>query len=324
MELLKRHIITIATGKKIYLEMATNLARSFFYWHKESDISFQLVTDLQQFIPAEIKDKIEVISIKPDEYGEGFLPKISLDHFVSEGQTLFIDSDCLIFGNLDSVFKKFKGHSVSVIGKYISDGEWFGDVAGICKKFNVPHYPKFNGGIYYLEKGILASKVYEKARELEKDYEKIGFVKFRKQSADEVLMALAMQLYDQSPIPDDGTILSDPQCCQGKYAVDIISGATQLNNPPYPNKLHQSWYPFTTVSPLIVHFLGHHSEHFPYKTEVFRIKKAFNNQIGLFTDLSGEILVHVPMLILKFLKDTLRPLYRLTIGTRSVKQSKRI
>ena len=319
-----RYVLTVATGKKIYVDLAANLARSFLWWHKNSTIQFQLVTDQEHLVPLDLNNKIQVIPVKPGEFGNGFYPKLSLDILSSKGQTLFIDSDCLIFGNLETVFTKFNGHAVSVLGNYISEGEWFGDVADICRQFNVLHYPKFNGGIYYLEKGIVASKVYEKARELEREYDQIGFVKFRNQSADEVLMALAMQLHDQSPIPDDGAILSDPQCCQGKYAVDIISGFTQLNNPPYPSKLHQRWYPFTTVSPLIVHFLGHHSEHFPYKTEVFRIKKASNNQIGLFTDLSGEILVHVPMLILKFLKDTLRPLYRLTIGTRRIRQSKRM
>src|SRR4051794_21955005 len=115
---MNRNIITIATGKKLYVDFAVNLARSFFWWHPHTSIKFFIVTDRKEFIPEEILEKVNLISIKPGELGEGFSSKLYLDKLAPEGQTLFIDSDCLIFGCLDRVFDKFLNHSVSVIGGY--------------------------------------------------------------------------------------------------------------------------------------------------------------------------------------------------------------
>ncbi|MFI5140668.1 MAG: hypothetical protein ACHQIM_22815, partial [Sphingobacteriales bacterium] len=162
---MSRYILTIGTGKKLFVDLAVNLARSFLYWNTGNGIIFQLVTDQPDLVPADLYRKIQVITIKPGELGLGFSTKLHLDKLVSEGQTLFIDSDCLIYGDLNPVFEKFKGHDVSVVGDYIATGDWFGNVDAVCKKFDVSHLPKFNGGIYYLEKGDMASKVYQMARQ---------------------------------------------------------------------------------------------------------------------------------------------------------------
>ncbi len=172
-----RNVITIATGKYLYLEFAFNLARSFLWWNKDTGINFYLITDLDIALPFDLKDKIKIKLIKPDEVGSGFSSKLYLDKLAPQGQTLFIDSDCLVFSNLLYLFERFKGHAVSVVGTFIKDDEWFGDIGKIRSSFNLPHLPKFNGGIYYLEKGEKANAVYDTARELEKSYDEIGFVR---------------------------------------------------------------------------------------------------------------------------------------------------
>ena len=320
----QRYVITIATGKPLYLDMAVNLARSFFWWHPETDIIFQLVTDQQELIPADVRSKVQVISINNGELGEGFSPKLSLDKLVSEGQTLFIDSDCLIFGNLEHVFDAFKGHKVSVVGGYIGDGEWFGDVKNICAQFNIPHMPKFNGGIYYLEKGFVADEVYKNARELEKRYDEIGFVRLRNRPNDEVLMAIAMQLHGQTPIPDDGTIMSDPQSCPGKYSINVITGKRQLINPSPPHPLHQKWYPFEKVSPLVFHFLEDTHSNYQYKKEAYRLTYRGNAKLSWAADINAAVMIAYPAQIKTSLKKWLRPIYNLLFGTRPIKKSFRL
>jgi hypothetical protein len=320
----KRQVLTIATGKKMYLDMAVNLARSFFWWHPDTDIQFQLATDQQEYIPDGIRSKIKIIYIKPGELGEGFSSKLSLDLLANTGQTLFIDSDCLIFGKLDNVFELFNGHAVSVIGGYIAKGEWFGNIEKICKQYHIPHLPKFNGGIYYLEKGEQATAVYQTARELEKKYDEIGFIRLRNKPNDEVLMALAMQLNKQHPIPDDGTIMSDPQACPGGYQIDIINGKRWLLNPPAPNILHQSWYPFEKVNPLIVHFLGYYTQHYPYKREVYRLEKALLNKLSWVDDLKGAMFIEYPERFKIWIKYIFRPVFHFFFGPRVIKKSTRI
>lgn len=319
-----RAVLTIATGKPVYLDLAINLARSFFLWNKETGIAFQLATDMGDQIPGDLKDKIQVISIKSGEYGKAFSPKLFLDKLAVSDKTLFIDSDCLVFGNLEKVFERFGGHAVSVIGGYINSGEWFGDITAICKKFDIPHMPKFNGGIYYLEKGETADKVYESAREFEKQYDKIGFVRLRNSPNDEVLMSLAMQLHGQTPVHDDGTVLSDPQACQGGYDIDVMKGKRRLINPPKPHQLHQDWYPFTEVSPLVVHLLGSYTHDYPYKREVFKLQKAVGRQSAVLTNFIAFGKIEAPARVKNFLKSTFRPIYRLLFGVRKVQASDRI
>lgn len=320
----QHYILTIATGKKLYLDMAINLARSFVWWHPDGAIIFQLVTDQNDEIPADIVNKIQVIKVNPGELGVGFSSKLQLDKLVSFGKTLFIDSDCLIFGNLSYLFEAFNGHSVSVVGNYIADGEWFGNIADICTKFGVQRIPKFNGGIYYLEKNAESIKVYEAARDLEKQYDEIGFKRLRNRPNDEVLMALSMQLNNQSPIIDDGTILSDPQACPGEYKIDVISGERYLINPPAPSPLHQNWYPFQKVSPIIVHFLGDFTSHYPYRRECYRLKKALSKELNLFSEVFAVLYIEYPSRIKERLKNTFRPAYHKLVGFRKVRKSNRI
>ncbi|MDB5122994.1 MAG: hypothetical protein JWP94_1123 [Mucilaginibacter sp.] len=319
-----RNILTIATGKKLYVDIAANLARSFWLWNAGTNITFYLATDQPQYIPADLKAFVKIILIQPGELGEGFSPKLHLDKLAPAGQTLFIDSDCLVFGKLDFVFEIFKGHAVSVIGNYISKGEWFGDIQKICVQYNVPHLPKFNGGIYYLENGPVAKEVYSTAREFEKIYDEIGFVRLRNRPNDEVLMALAMQMHGQAPVIDDGTIMSDPQSCPGGYKMDIVSGERWLVNPPAPNPRHQAWYPFEKVSPVIVHFLGYYTSHYPYKREVYRLIKKMANKLNWVTEVVTLVKIEYPERFKVKLKNALRPVYHFFFHVRKIKQSERL
>lgn len=321
---MKKNILTIATGKALYINLAINLARSFKWWHPESNISFYIVTDRKDLIPPDVLSFSHIIDVTAGELPAGFSSKLFLDKLAPEGQTLFIDSDCLIFGSLEHVFALFKGHAVSVIGGYISTGEWFGDIASVCRKFHVPHLLKFNGGIYYIEKGEMATEIYDLARELEKKYDEIGFTRLRGKPNDEVIMALALQLKGQTPIPEDGTIMSDPQACPGGYHIDVINGNRWLMNPPAPHPMHQAWYPFQKVQPLVFHFLGFYTNHYPYKREAVRLEKAFLKKLNPLSELLIRFKVEYPERIKNVVKDTFRPLFHKIFGVRKVKISDRI
>lgn len=321
----KRYVLTIATGKKLYLDMAVTLARSFYLWHHDDRIIFQLVTDFtDDDIAADIKSKIEIIKVKPGELGKGFSPKLHLDKLAGNGQTLFIDSDCLIYKNLTSVFDKFNGQSVSVIGNYISSGDWFGDVAAVCSQFNISHLPKFNGGIYYLENGPVAVKVYQTARELEKKYDEIGFIRLRNRPNDEVLMALAMELNGQKPIPDDGSILAEFVNFRSGIKSDLLKGQVALYNKP-GHPLYQENWPLTVAKPAVVHYLGYYNQKFPYVKESRLLAYLFKNKlpVGLAESIAF-FRATLPSKTATAFKTMFRPVYHLLFGARAVKKSERI
>jgi hypothetical protein len=321
---MEKTVITIATGKKLYADMAANLARSFFLWHPDTAIAFMIITDLAELFPADVKQRARIFSVKPGELGKGFSVKLHLDKFAQDGQNLFVDSDCLVYGNLAPVFEAFKGHNVSVAGTYIADGEWFGDVTSVCRQFNVSHLPKFNGGIYYIERGPGANKVYETARKLEPDYDNIGLVRLRGLPNDELLMALAMELNNETPITDDGSILAEFVNFQSGIRSDLLSGVAQLyNDPAHPN-YQEKWH-LTTASPLIVHFLGHHNQVMPYIKEVRQLKYLMRNQYPVSIARFLTFLeVTLPFKIVGYFKTIFRPVYRTVMGARKIKRSERI
>ena len=321
----QRYVLTIATGKPIYIQMAVNLARSFKLWHQHSNIKFAIATDQSQLIPPDLSD-IQIIELKPNQYGQGFSPKLHLDKISPADETLFIDADCLCFGSLEPVFERFKGRAVSVIGGTISNGEWFGDIATICQKFDLKSLPKFNGGIYYLSKGEITDLVYATARELEPQYDEIGLVRLRNRPNDELLMAIAMALHKQTPIHDDGSIMSDPQCCQGAITIDVLRGNSRLVNPPFPDKKHQDWYPFVKVSPLIVHFLGHHASIYPYTREEMRLSLvSTNKRLPIWTiNIWVTLVCSIPQLSIRTFKNIFRSLYHQVFGVRNISVSERV
>ena len=216
------------------------------------------------------------------------------------------------------------GKSVSVVGTLISEGEWFGDVKTVCSKIGVTKIPKFNGGLYYIEKGDISSQVYQKARALEPQYDEIGLVRLRNKPNDELLMALAMSLYNQVPITEDATILGEFVNFQSGIQINILKGNCKLkNNPRHPN--YQPLWPFTIGTPIVVHFLGDHTNKFPYLREKKILKELFqNNRSAFFSKAIAFLYVSLPFMSVEASKNIFRPLYHFVFGYRKVAQSERV
>jgi len=304
--------------------MAINLARSFIYCHPETDIRFCIVTDLNNELPEDLC-RIEVLRQSPEYIGIGFSSKLQLDRLVFTDQTLFIDADCLCVGRLEFIFDCFAGRKVSVLGGAITGGEWFGDVDNLLRKFGLKQMPKFNGGIYYLEKGSISTSVYDKARELEKDYDALGLVRLRGRPNDELLMALAMGIHGLEALPDDGSIMGDLYACPEVLKLDVIRGEAALNNPSLPDARHRPWFPLGKIEPTIVHFLGDFTNRWQYQAEIKKLELVMSRHwpkwlAKVFVTLSFSLWQRLG----SFIKDLLRPLYHACFGTRAVPVSPRV
>lgn len=315
-----RSVLSIAVGEFLYLRLAVNLTRSFHFWHKDSDIQFALATDQAHHLPNDLSD-IEIINLKPGEFGQGFSPKLYLNELAPAEQTLFVDADCLCTGPLDDAFGRFREHDVSVIGRPISEGEWFGDVSEICESFDIPAMPKFNGGVYYLEPGDACDAVYETAQSLKSEYDEIGFERLRTHPNDEVLVSLAMALHDQAPVPEDGTIMNSTLACPAGMDLDVLRGTSRLYNPnDHPE--HNDWYPLEEMNPALVHFLGHETSQHPYRREAIRLKKVMRDGWPVWAaDAWAALRFSMPWLTKERTKDLLRPAYHALFGPRSIQKS---
>jgi hypothetical protein len=324
---MKRSVLTMASGKAVYINMAVNLSRSFLIHHKNTDINLYIATDKPELIPLDLLNnrQIEILPFTPGMYGEGFSTKLHLDKIAPTESSLFIDADCLLTGSLLPVFERLKGKAVSVIGRPLSDGEWFGDVAQFCKYFGVKSIPGFNGCLYYIEKSETANKVYQKARELESEYEKLGMVLLRGKPNDELLISVSMALHGLEATYDDGSIYGDPFASPGKMEIDVIRGFCKMENPQAPNPLNYSKNPLHITHPIIAHFLGSHTEYPPYTTQAFILKQYYQLKLPVkLIRIYAYLMITLPYYIRTKLKDAFRPIFRMILGTRNVKRSNRI
>lgn len=318
-----RAVLTIATGKWVYLDMAIALARSFLWWHRVSGIDFYIATDIVGPLPRDM-DRIKLLRFEPGQLGKGFSMKLKLDQLAPAAQTLFIDADCLCTGSLGPVFDRFAGRSVSVVGGSISEGEWFGDVATTRAHFGLSEITKFNGGVYYLERGEKATAVFARARELEKHYDELGLVRLRGCPNEELLMAISMALEGCSGIEDDGSIHGELFASPVLLEVDVLRGVARLSNPPPSHPAHRPGYPVREIAPVIVHFLGDFTTKWQYRAEekVLRLVSLRGVPAGLARGWVN-LAYRYPAMWLERLRDALRPLYRRLFGSREVKWGER-
>lgn len=316
-----KKILTLAAGKKIYADMAISLGLSVRHW--DPKYHFQIATDLPtEFFPKELD--FEILRFPEGALGVGFSSKLRLDLITTSEKTLFIDGDCLVYGELDSIFDRFSGQPVSVVGGTISEGEWFGDVKSVLRKLGLKEMPKFNGGIYYLERGPVCSSVYARARELESQYDELGLVRLRGRPNDELLMALAMAEFGMKAIPDDGMIMGDLYSYSGIPSLNILRGRTLLRNPPKSSSIHRDWNPLSKANPLIVHFLGDAHNLPEYRADVLALNLYKRGIPAFLSRFISCFLLLYPGKTKRFLKNLMRPYFHFIFGIRRINQSERV
>jgi hypothetical protein len=322
---MSKRVVTIATGNKTYIDMACNLAMSFLMWNDNLTIKFVLVTDRVDYLPQRLRDNIDIVEINPGELGDGFSAKLQMDKFGCSGQNLFIDADCLVYGNLEPVFDHFKGHDVSVVGYNRTEGKDIGfckDIRTVMSNTGINYFPLLCGSVYYFEKGELATKIFAHARSLLQSYEEIGLVPLRGKANEEPLMAISMAKFDQQPVNDTGQIKADRMFYE-YLKTNVIKGKAHLwNNKDVPVPEYSE---LMQATPVIVHFNAAHAESFEYESEVIRLKKVFLEDHSITAaNLLAFIRSVFPGKLSKILKDIFRPVYRAVFGYRKIQLSKRL
>jgi hypothetical protein len=318
-----RAVLTLALDKPIYFEMAINLARSFLWWHRSSDIRFFLATDQRMKLPSDLLD-IQTIRLNPGQFGTGFSSKLYLDKLAPAQETLFIDADCLCVGKLDEVFERFQGRDVSVVGREESEGELFGDIKSRCQAVGVGAVPRFCGGLYFVRKTPVSDAVFASARELEKRYEALGMIRLRGVPNEEPLIGLGMAIHRQHPVSEDGTIKAEPMFFSGQTEIDVFEGKARLFNRSGSAKPFPDWNIPNEAHPVIVHFNCAFAGQPPYTTEACRLRLVMRDHWPRFLATMYAHVVHrVPFVVMRTVKDVLRPLYHSWFGPRKIKPSSR-
>lgn len=317
----QKSVLTIAVGKKLYVDMALNLAKSYLLWNKDNGIEFILVTDRLDLVKkSNIYKNITIVEIETKDYDDGFAIKLHLDKFIKTPYTLFVDCDCLVYNDLSPVFEKFQNHTVSAIGKICTKGDFFGNIADLIYKLNLAYMPKFVGAVYYVEKSPLASNIFKFARELKTQYDEIGLIRLRNKENEEPLIALSMAKFNQKPILDDGSIKADVMSYTD-LKTNLIYSKCELSN---RNNFYPTWLTINNSKPLIVHYNSSFTESYQYITEIFKLNFFNLIKVKFIANLVGNLCILYPRKILLFTKNCTRPFYRKIIGIRAIKQTKRV
>jgi hypothetical protein len=248
-------IITIATGHKRYIDMAKMLAISLI--RTNPDIKRAVISDATEY---EFKGLYDIFIPYDNNYGSGLRQKLYLDKYSPFDETLFIDADCLVVKPLQQMLAICNKHSFVVFGGQINTGEWYMDVAAMCRHFKLPSIPLFNGGTYYFNNKAVAEDIYDKARNLADDYEALGFKKMNGSINEEPLVAVAMALNNVDAVDDKGIGMRTPIGINGPLNIDTFKQECYFDKEG------------EIVSPAILHFAGSYSIAFHYRRETARLK----------------------------------------------------
>ncbi|WP_099237312.1 hypothetical protein [Synechococcus sp. BDU 130192] len=196
----------------------------------------------------------------------GVSAKVNIDRLTPfSGQTMFIDSDSLVYSDLLSIFQKYSHLNFVALGKNINHvGHWFLDCNRVKEYFNVKVIPFFTGDFYLFKKN--ETGIFERARKMRSIYDQLGCIRARGGSmSDERLIAMALMSNGFSVQTRDlSDIVSLQENGMTYYFSDILSTKRKVvvNNHSY--------------EPKIIHFADYATQ-IKYMTEIERVRMSLTN-----------------------------------------------
>jgi len=235
-----RGFITIATGKEEYYQLAENLLKSYRCFSK-NPLPFAILCDRENNHTADF-DKVIVFE---NGSSNSYLDKLSLGDYIPYDENIFIDADCLAFGDLNKLFDYFqRADDFSCFGRVLplkDKSGWF-EYDNIGKLQNrVSYVIGLHGGIYFMRKGAVVKKVFEEAQRFIPDYASFKFKGKFETPGDEPLVALSMAVNNCRPIPFRLEAICCYWECLKNISIDITEGKALILGNPYIKTMLVHW-----------------------------------------------------------------------------------
>ncbi len=153
----QRGFVTMATGDEKYYKYAHNLLYSYRLHNKE--LPFGIICDRENEYT---KDYDDVVIIKNPTFTYSDKFRVFVDSPYEE--TVFIESDCLVYRNLDEMFQLLsQGDDFTAFG--VNDDNikvWFSKPEQLRDTFGdmFDSIPVFNPGYFFVRKSPLTKKIY--------------------------------------------------------------------------------------------------------------------------------------------------------------------
>jgi len=281
-QLPKRGILVMVFGHKMYIDMAKRLMESLKL--HSPNLPIALATSVED---PELRALADVIVPDHPTFNDtsGMIQKMNVDLYAPFEETIYIDSDCLIFGDITPMFDQFQGLPVGLLGDYVTQGHYYTDVTSLLKKLGLEKLPRFCAGMIYLNKAAGASRVYDAVRAKIPNYDSYGFKVWRGGVCDEPLISLTLAEQGVPVLPDDFRSFVTLAQVYGPLKVDVLRGKCSFDRYEFVSgKLEVS-----TAYPTILHFAGAKRDEWLYWREKRKIakwhkSKGNRNRISTFTN----------------------------------------
>lgn len=153
-----RGFVTIATGKALYYELAKNLLLSY-QLYCDNPYPFAIICDQEN----EITKLFDNVVLLPDAK-RNYFDKFELLIRAPYDETIFIDSDCLAYDDLNQFWEYFSNADDFSASGYnfpidSQDGLFWEDAIGEYKG-KVHWKPSIHGGLYFIRRGATCDSIY--------------------------------------------------------------------------------------------------------------------------------------------------------------------
>ena len=255
--------ITIAYGDSKYIRMGKILARSIRL--NSPDAKLAVVTDCDDEEINTLFDHVITINL---DWPSGVAQKLYLDQYTPFDESIFIDSDCIVYKNLDLIWDYYsqlcdfgiKGYSyLTAEDRHYS----IEDLAACLQQLNLRRMASFNSGVIYFNKSQNAQDVFASARDIYHQREDLTLMEFKNAPVnDEPIFALAMEIHNVEILPWDNA------CVMGTYSGDV-KYKNQIN---VLKKKGQYIKNNVLLDPMIIHFHFECQDYFIFYLEARRLQ----------------------------------------------------
>ena len=259
---LGRGLITIAYGNSKYIKMGKILARSIRL--NSPNVKLAVVTDSDDSELSSLFDHVIKINL---QWPPGVAQKLYLDHYTPFDETIFIDSDCIVYKNLDLIWDYYQSCDFGIKGyNYLTAQQQhysIEDLSACLEQLKLKRMASFNSGVIYFNKTKKAKAIFANAREIYNQRDALTLKEFKNAPVnDEPIFALAMEMHNVEILPWDNA------CVMGTYS----------GNVKYKNRIHvlkrRGQYIKNNVllDPMIIHFHFECQDYFIFFLEARRLQ----------------------------------------------------
>lgn len=212
-----RGFVTIATGKEQYYKIAVNLLKSYRFFAKDP-LPFAVIADRENEY-TKLFDK--TIILESPHYS--YLDKIELLRNIPYQETIFVESDCLAYADLNQFFSSFAnsgdfsmfGRSLPLDTKQVG---WFKLEETGKYREQIEFHQRFHSAIIYLRQGETCQKIYEVCRDVYEHFEEYNIGGDR-EAMDDKLFAIGSAVFHCKMTANSFENCYTAYCC---YPPDVV------------------------------------------------------------------------------------------------------